>query len=1062
MRIYTNQLIVLREYRKSGLHNLVARFGVLFFVFSLLVSSVFAAPRPKTLVYVGQDGHLKYIKDEHGNRVPDYSYCGYEASENSIPQVAAKVFVPLIDGDATLQIQQALDYVATLPVEADGFRGAVQLEKGSYHLSGRLVMKASGVVLRGSGMGDDGTLLQAEGKDRQTFIRVLGKNDIEKGKPSAILDAYVPVNGRKVQVADAGQFKVGQQVFIHRPSTQQWIDELGMNQFGGEETQYLGWKPGRRDMQWDRTIRDIQGDTLILSAPLTTALDTTYGVSQVIPYTWSGRINHIGIENLKLSTTYDHSNPKDEYHCYSAITIENAENAWVRQVVFTHFAGSAVAVYETGRLVTVQDCKSLDPISEIGGWRRYTFFTSGQQTLFQRLYAKHGYHDFATGYVATGPNAFVQCFSQLPYSFSGSIDCWASGVLFDIVNVDGNKLSFSNRMDEDLGAGWTAANSTFWQCSAAHIENFAPPTAMNWSFGCWAKFRGNGYWAHENEHIRPRSLYYKQLADRLGKDLSVYKDNYMPDPKNATSSPTIEEAAKLSKEAYKPLTLLADWIMKAPDRDPISTSTDGAKSIDDLKLAKPVEPKAGPMIGLNKNGWIVRGNQVMTGERQVVPWWFGNTRPYYVSKSKPAITRYVPGRNGRGFTDNLDEVMSWMKSSGIVGMEQNYGLWYDRRRDDHERVRRMNGDVWAPFYTQPFARSGNGTAWDGLSKYDLTKYNNFYWSRLKKFADMADTQGRILINNDYFQHNILEAGAHWVDCPWRPVNNINGTDFPEPPPFAGDKRIFIAEQFYDETNQTRRPLHEAYIRQCLNNFKGNHSVIQEVGAEFTGPLHFVKFWFDVINDWEKQNGSGQMIGLSTTKDVQDSILADPSREPLVDVIDIRYWSGRAGGGYYAPLGGQHMAPRQHMRVEDTGKRSFESVYNDVLTYKKRYPNKAVLYSFDRADRYGWAIFMAGGSLANIPQVSVPGFLTDASTMQPVEGNATEGLVLKNDGGERIIYSRESKSVVDLSHEHGRFQAIQIDPRDGKQLGKPENIKGGEKVTIASKNHGNVVIWISKK
>ncbi len=30
---------------------------------------------------------------------------------------------------------------------------------------------------------------------------------------------------------------------------------------------------------------------------------------------------------------------------------------------------------------------------------------------------------------------------------------------------------------------------------------------------------------------------------------------------------------------------------------------------------------------------------------------------------------------------------------------------------------------WTPFYELPFARSGKGTAWNGLSKHDLTKCN---------------------------------------------------------------------------------------------------------------------------------------------------------------------------------------------------------------------------------------------------------------------------------------------------------------------------------------------------
>ena len=64
-----------------------------------------------------------------------------------------------------------------------------------------------------------------------------------------------------------------------------------------------------------------------------------------------------------------------------------------------------------------------------------------------------------------------------------------------------------------------------------------------------------------------------------------------------------------------------------------------------------------------------------------------------------------------------------MISTNHAGLDHNYGLWYDRRRDDHERVRRLDGDVWPPFFEQPFERSCQGTAWYVLTQNDLTKIN---------------------------------------------------------------------------------------------------------------------------------------------------------------------------------------------------------------------------------------------------------------------------------------------------------------------------------------------------
>lgn len=1032
--------------------------------FTMIVNSVRAQERPMPPISVDAEGNLVYAPDALGNRVPDFSYCGYMAGEQAIPDVPVRVVVPLKDGDATHRIQAALDYVASLPVDQHGFRGAVLLEKGQYEVGGSLKINASGVVLRGSGMGENGTLLAGTGETRQTLISIEGQDDRELQPAIRVEDTYVPVNAQKLQLSANHALKAGGKVMVHRPSTQAWIDTLDTNEFGGN-LDYIGWKPGERDIFWDRTIVAVDGPTVTLDAPITTALDENFGGGSVIPYQWPGRIRQVGIENLRLLSTYDESNPKDEDHRWMAITLENVQDAWVRQVVFEHFAGSAVAVHETARRVTVEDCKSLNPVSEIGGHRRYSFWTRGQQTLFQRVYAEHGYHDFAVGYGAAGPNAFVQCQSYLPYNFSGTIDSWASGVLFDIVNVDGHALSFANREIEAQGAGWTAANSMFWQCSAARIDCYKPPTAQNWAFGAWAQFAGDGYWYEENSHIKPYSLYYAQLKDRVGEQV-MNRAHLLLIETNPTSSPTVEQAATLTALAANPAPVLSDWIDQAAQRQPIPTAASGVKSIDQtgfMKQPKNEEQQTAQMQV--ENGWLVHDDQVLTGKHHQVRWWRGGIRPVDIREASPHITRFVPGQDGAGATDHLNEVASWMEGNNFVTIEHNYGLWYDRRRDDHERVRRMNGDVWAPFYELPYARSGQGTAWDGLSRYDLTKFNPWYWNRLKKFADLADQKGLVLLHQNYFQHNILEAGAHYADFPWRPVNNINETGFPEPPPYAGDKRIFMAEQFYDIAHPVRRELHTLYIRKCLENFSNNNSVIQLVSAEYTGPLHFVQFWIDTIKEWEKETGKQATIALSVTKDVQDAILANPERAAVVDVIDIRYWHYREDGSLYAPLGGLNLAPRQHARLVDVGKESFESVYRAVQEYREKYPDKAVMYATNRHEDFAWAAFMAGGSLAAVPPVAHPEFLVDAADMQPIRlpANPSDQWALGNTEKEYIIFSNSSESVqLDLSNAKGMYNLRWINPEDGCLLKKEEKIEGGEVVALKKPRSGPVVLWVDRK
>ncbi len=1008
--------------------------------------AVFAqkAQRPPSPLFY-RDGKLGYTPDSLGNRVPDFSYCGYRASAEAIPDVPVRVVVGMKPGDATTRIQKALDHVASLPVDANGFRGAVLLQKGNFPVSGQLLIRASGVVLRGSGA--DATTIIGAGKDRETLIRVVGHDDRQLGTPLRIEEAYVPVNARSFTVNGTRGLKPGDEVLIQRPSTLKWIQLLGTDHFGGGITA-LGWKPGERDLYFDRRIVGIEGRQLTIDAPLTAALDSGFGGGLLIPYQWAGRIRNIGIENLSLVSAYDRNNPKDEDHRWMAVTLESVEDAWVRGLNFRYFAGSAVDVLSSACRVTVEDCKSLDPVSEIGGQRRYSFFTSGQQVLIQRCYAEGGYHDFGVGFCAPGPTAFVQCQSVRPYSFSGTIDSWSPGVLFDIVQVDGEAIRFGNREQDGNGAGWTTANSVLWNCSAARIDCYRMPGAANYSFGSWAQFNGNGYWESSNEQIQPRSLYYTQLSERLGRN-TLDRAFIMPVETEASSSPPVSVALALTKKAYEPAPRLSDWIETDRKQNQPTTAVGQALSVDAIPAGKsPMRVRSAPLELVH--GWLVQGATIATGRRLEVPWWNGSVQPKDLDKMKPHITRFVPGRVGTGLTDDLDSLTDRMQRTHTLAMEHNYGLWYERRRDDHERIRRMDGEVWPPFYELPFARSGRDSAWDGLSRYDLSKYNQWYWGRLKRFADLADEKGLVLVHQNYFQHNIIEAGAHYADFPWRTANNINNTGFPEPVPYAGDKRIFMAEQFYDISHAGRRKLHAAYIRQCLVNFRNNRNVIQLIGAEFTGPTHFVRFWLDVIGDWQKQHGKSGIIGLSATKDVQDSILADPKRAALVDLIDIRYWHYQADGSAYAPQGGLSLAPRQHARLLKPKKTSFEQVYRAVAEYRLRFPDKAVTYSGDSYDQFGWAVLLGGGSMPVLPALPA-GFLDGLSVMKPQSLVAGQWLLAGKTGA--LLYANDG-SKPNLSQLNGAYDFVCINPGSGKVLATGQYL-GGQPWSVTSA--GPVVI-----
>lgn len=997
-----------------------------------LLSLGFAQSHAQTFPLQVKEGKPIYLTDERGNRILDYSSCGYRNSNQPIPDVANAVFVPWQAGDNSSRIQRAIDYVSSLAPDKDGFRGAVLLDKGVFQLEESLRIPVSGVVLRGTDR--EQTVLQKNGVDRGALLYMEGLDNQMITDTLEVLTPYVPVNTCTFQVSKP--LKAGERIQVLRPATKEWIASIGCDIYGGGISA-LGWKEGDTDLRWDRTVSEADGNRITVDAPLTVALDKEWGTVKVLRYSWPGRIAEVGLENLTLISNYNKEYPKDEDHCWTGVSIENAENCWVRRVNFKHFAGSAVIVQRTGSKVTVEDCLSTGPVSEIGGMRRCTFYTMGQQTLFQRCYSRHGIHDFAAGYCAPGPNAFVQCESEESLGFSGSIDAWACGLLFDVVNIDGHNLAYKNLGQNKNGAGWNTANSLFWQCTAAEIECYSPAQdAVNRAYGCWAQFSGDGQWAESNNHVHPRSFFYGQLAERLNKDCSE-QARILPRATSATSSPTVEVAMKLAKEAYTPRLTLEKWIKDAPYTALVSSEK--LKSVDDLKYKIPATAEKIEHSFAIVNGRLVMDGRLLVGGRQEVPWWNGRLRTNWLPKAKPHVTRFVPGREGVGLTDRIDSTVNYMVKNQILVLDHNYGLWYERRRDDHERVRRRDGDVWGPFYEQPFARSGQGTAWEGLSRYDLNRPNAWYWNRLKQFACKGAEKGLLLFHQNYFQHNILEAGAHWVDCPWRSTNNINQTDMPEPVPFAGDKRIFVADMFYDVNHPVRRELHKQYIRQCLNNFADDANVVQLVSAEYTGPLHFVQFWLDVIGEWEKETGKNAVVALSATKDVQDAILSDPVREKLVDIIDIRYWHYKVDG-LYAPEGGKNLAPRQHARKMKVGKVTFKEAYRAVSEYRKKFPQKAVTYYTQNYPAMAWAVLMAGGSCPVVP-VADEAFLKDAAAMDIEETGTNEyQKLVKSDTG-CIIYSHSGAEIpIDLPT--GKYILRSVDPDTGEVtvIGKRLKIK----------------------
>ncbi len=978
-----------------------------------------------------KDGTLSYRTSDRGDRIPDSSFAGYRASEESIPFVPVRVVVGSPDVDNTMAIQDAIDQIAKLPLDQHGFRGAVLIPPGKYPVSGTLKIRASGVVVRGCGYSaanglqnraddsatdvtDSHTVVVATGTSRRSVFEVQGNPVDIEGKSTEIVDAYVPLNSTKLTVADATGIEKGQLVRVSHPSSEAWIVHLGMNDFGGDR-HGPRWRPGSRDLHWLREVIQVDGKTLTLDAPLTYGLDRSLSVCSVSKVNVDSLVRNVGIENLSIESTYQDTNPKDEEHAWFGVSMNHVRDAWVRRVTCVNLAGSAVAVWEGASRVTVEDCKSLHPVSELGGWRRNSFFACGQQILMQRLYAEDGRHDFAIGACAAGPNAFVQCEAVRPTGESGTIDSAACGTLLDRVRCDGQSLALRNRMYQSQGAGWTSLNGAMWNCTASVVCVERPPTAQNWAFGSHGEYSGNGAWFNSDDNIQPESLFYAQLAERIGND-RVGSRALLQLPKiQGSRAPTIEAAAAAVAASKSPRLTMSQWIDQCCAEHPLQIVYEGKRRVFVEVPAKvqAKEPPTGAKDGIDagkdrrfsiRNGWMTFDNRLAVGQEIGVPWWNGGIRPTDVAQAKPALTRFVPGQDGRGYTDNIEDLVREMSQSGQVSLWQHPPLWYERRRDDHSRVQRMDGDVVAPFYETPWARSGLGVAADGLSRWDLTKSNPWYFDRLRSFARIGSTHGLYLFNGLYMQHSFLEAGAHYVDAPWRPTNNVNPVGIPEPVLFAGDKLIYVAEQFYDTKNEPLVELHRHYMKNVLEELGSEPNVILFLSEEFTGPASFVELWLEVIRQWSSRVGVKPRVALYATKDVTDEILSKPHFNEVVSIVYNRFgtegWWYQPDGTLYAPQGGKNLAPRQWSRQLKPKTPGFEQVHKTVLEYRTRYPDKPFVYQGPA--QHCWANLLGGGSLVPLPQTTDQELLSAIVSMRPM----ADRIGLSDDRGNMLVYTSE--------------------------------------------------------
>ncbi|MGF7139448.1 hypothetical protein [Roseimarinus sediminis] len=475
-------------------------------------------------VYFGKGGKLCYTADELGNVIPDFSHVGYRFGDENIPDVPVVLEVSPLDGDDGASIQAAIEAMYNIEPDASGFRGAVLLKKGEYQIEGQLKIEKSGIVLRGEGKHENGTILWATGTNQRSLL-VVGNNtslQIDKNTGVDVIENYVPVGRQYLLVENASAYKAGDLIAIYRPGTNAWISAIKMNQLSegsaGDPTQQ--WTAAAYDLYFERQLTRVHGDTLFFRNPVVMALDKNFGGGQVFRASFD-RLENIGIENMVFKS--EHTSETDEAHAWTAVEMNEVQNGWARNLQSWYFAYASVSLKRDAKMISVIDCASYEPKSIVSGGRRYSFYCEGQLNLFKGCEATEGRHDYISGSKVCGPNVFTQSKARNAHNDIGPHHRWAMGILFDQIDTD-NEINVQDRDDMGSGHGWAGANMVFWNCKGSGSVCQSPwASAKNYNFGFIGRklngYRSNrpdGVWLGNNRPgLFPASLYETQLDQRL-------------------------------------------------------------------------------------------------------------------------------------------------------------------------------------------------------------------------------------------------------------------------------------------------------------------------------------------------------------------------------------------------------------------------------------------------------------------------------------------------------------------------------------------------------------------
>jgi hypothetical protein len=357
----------------------------------------------------------------------------------------------------------------------------------------------------------------------------------------------------------------------------------------------------------------------------------------------------------------------------------------------------------------------------------------------------------------------------------------------------------------------------------------------------------------------------------------------------------------------------------------------------------------------------------------------------------------------------------------------------------------------------PYERPGPGTALDGKPKFDLTRFNQAYFDRLRARVAAAGKAGiyaSVMLFNGFSMEGKGNVGGDpWQGHPLNPKNNLQGVDG------GGSGAVHTL------SNRAVTASQEAYIRKVIDTVNDLDNVLYEITnedgaspANNAWQFHIIRF----IKSCEAAKPKRHPVGMTrqypggTDADLVNSPAdwispgaklpaADGRKVCLNDTDHSYFWTGLKGDGLAA----------QRAWVWENFTRGSQCLFMDPYLDPSHDPGRNDPAGA-KPDPYWDTIRDAMG------RTRVCATRMNLAEMVPRGDLASTGFCLANPGQEYLVYLPKGGEVtIDLSGATGELAVEWVRPVEGTtQPGG--TIAGGGKRTLKAPFRGDAVVYVRKK